>query len=61
MSWVDLYINENKVLIQRHTVYSFDFPIISRVRCFEAASNLGRLIFKGGTIVGLLLELSEEV
>ena len=55
-------LNENKVLIQRHTVYSFDFPIISRVRCdfyskaasififdaFDAASNRGRLIFKSG-------------
>ena len=26
-------LNENKVLMQRHIVYSFDFPIISRVRC----------------------------
>ena len=54
-------LNENKVLIQRHTVYSFDFPIISQIRCgfyskaisififeaFDAASNRGRLIFKG--------------
>ena len=27
LSWVDLYINENKLLIQRHNIYSFDFPI----------------------------------
>ena len=58
---MNMEYDENKVLIQRHTVYSFDFPIISRVRCgfyskaasififdaFDAASNRGRLIFKG--------------
>ena len=35
-------LNENKMLIQRHTVYSFDFrPIIYRV-------SYMRLLFKGG-------------
>ena len=47
-------------MIQRQTVYSSDFPIVSRVRCgfyskaasififdaFDAASNRGRLLFK---------------
>ena len=49
------WLNQSEVLIQRHTVYSFDFPIISRIRrgfyskaasivifdAFDAASNRG--------------------
>ena len=48
-------LNENKVLIQRHTVHSFDFPIISRVRAsiqrrllFLFLMLLMRLLIEGG-------------